>query len=304
MMTTIDGRAARAARQHGLLTRAQAVGLGYSGSAIDRRVRDGQWHRVAYSVYRLGGTPMQWNDKVHAICLATGGVASHRTAAVLLGADVIRPGRVEVTVPRGRRFARADARVHQSIDFDRIRVTHRDGIPVTCSDRLAVDLGAVVPFGLYAETMQQLLDAKAISWPALVDALLTYACPGRRGIAALRKLVAAHLAGEADGSALERALARRIRASSLPPPEREVEIHDEIGFIARVDFAYPKVKLAIELDSKKYHLNERAFEEDRRKRNRLKLAGWIVLEFTWQMVMRDPDRVLAQIGEALRQRAA
>ena len=90
-----------------------------------------------------------------------------------------------------------------------------------------------------------------------------------------------------------------MRRSDLPPPEPQVAIYDHRGFVAQVDYAYPQHKVAIELDSKRWHLNGVSFEEDRRKRNRLKAAGWTVLELTWHAIFTDPRAVIALIGEVL-----
>ena len=51
------------------------------------------------------------------------------------------------------------------------------------------------------------------------------------------------------------------------------------GFIARVDFAYPELRLAIE-DDGLWHAERRAFLDDRRRLNRLDAAGWVVLHVT------------------------
>ena len=118
----------------------------------------------------------------------------------------------------------------------------------------------------------------------------------------MRQLVSSRLGDDVDESTLERAWYRLYRSSTLPRPVRQLKIYDDVGFVARVDIAYPQAKIAIELDSKQFHLTVEAFEADRRKRNRLELAGWMVLAFTWEAVMRNPALVLAQIEQALASR--
>src|SRR5690606_2475630 len=82
-----DRLAQLARRQRALLTRAQATSVGYSAAMVRSRLRSGRWQEVAPDVFLLAGAPMDWPTHVLAACLATGGVASHRTAAVLLGVD-------------------------------------------------------------------------------------------------------------------------------------------------------------------------------------------------------------------------
>ena len=80
------------ARQHGLITRAQA---GHDHVLIRHRLAIGRWLRVAPGVYRLAGVPVTWKQRALAACLDAGSAAviSHRSAAVLFG--VSHPGAQE-----------------------------------------------------------------------------------------------------------------------------------------------------------------------------------------------------------------
>lgn len=232
-------------------------------------------------MYVIGGVPITWRTKVLAACLTTGGVASHRSAAVLHGLDRFREGRPEISVPVRSRFEGVSARVHQSSDLDRFRAMRIDHIPVTPLPRMAVDLGVVVPFTTYCTTVEAIIGDGRVSWEQLARALMVHARPGRAGVGALRRFLEARMGDELDATVLERAFFSLYRTASLPIPQRQVSIYDEDGFIARVDFAYPDAKVVIELDSLRHHVGSANFEADRMKRNRLVAAGWTVLELTW-----------------------
>ena len=62
-------------------------------------------------------------------------------------------------------------------------------------------------------------------------------------------------------------------------------------------------RLAIELDSVRYHLNHQSFRDDPRRRNRLTVLGWTVLNFTWADYLDDPaglcSTVRATLGKLL-----
>ena len=91
----------------------------------------------------------------------------------------------------------------------------------------------------------------------------------------------------------------------LPRPVFEHRIVGEDGsLIAQVDLAYPAERLAIELDSVRWHLNVKSFVEDPRRRNATQLAGWTVLSFTWDDYAKRPNALCAAVARALRQRAA
>lgn len=73
---------------------------------------------------------------------------------------------------------------------------------------------------------------------------------------------------------------------------------------ARIDFAWPACRLAVEVDGRAFHSGDEAFENDRDRRNDLEAAGWMVLNVTWKALTRAPDSVVRRIRAALGQRRA
>ena len=57
-----------------------------------------------------------------------------------------------------------------------------------------------------------------------------------------------------------------------------------------VDFAFPDIKLAVEIDGFGWHRDIQAFQHDRRRRNALVTSGWTVLNFTWADLLERPTR--------------
>ena len=81
--------------------------------------------------------------------------------------------------------------------------------------------------------------------------------------------------------------------SALPPPAGQFTIVDGRRFVARVDFAWPDRKVALEYDGL-WHADRRAFLDDRRRLNRLTSAGWLVVHVTVDD-LRHPERLLPRI---------
>ena len=82
----------------------------------------------------------------------------------------------------------------------------------------------------------------------------------------------------------------------------EYRICNEWGaLILQVDIAFPSHRIAVELDSIRFHLGRHEFERDRRLRNELRRLGWVVLEVTWKAWTSDPAAVIRQIRGALEQ---
>lgn len=55
----------------------------------------------------------------------------------------------------------------------------------------------------------------------------------------------------------------------------------------------------MELDGKAFHLAAADWERDLARQNELMMPGRIVLRFTWRMLTGEPDRVAAQMRQAL-----
>lgn len=140
--------AVTARRQHGLVTRSQALEVISAGS-LERRVRARRLEPVRRGVYRVGGAPETWEQHLLAVCLAAGPTAraSFRAAAALHRLDGFAPDVLEVTV-FGDRAAEIDGvAIHESTIFDLRHFAEVDGVPTTSMARTLCDLTAVVPTG-------------------------------------------------------------------------------------------------------------------------------------------------------------
>jgi very-short-patch-repair endonuclease len=296
--------AALARRQHGLFTTAQARAAGLSADQIAHRARTGRWNAIETGLWVMGGVRFTWHARVMGACLVTGGAASHRTAAVLHGVGTGREGRPDITVVRRRRVHRSSARVRQSTDLTDADITAVKGIPVTTPARLAIDLGADLPYHLYENAVDDLLARRLLTWDQMATALARLGRRGRPGSAAARRLLLERAGQEVPTSVLERLFLNVVRERALPQPVAQFEIHDAQGFVARVDFAWPAARVAVELDGRRHHIGADVFEADRWKRNRLQLVGWEVLAYTWAHVLDRPGAVAAQITTSLRRACA
>ena len=82
-------------------------------------------------------------------------------------------------------------------------------------------------------------------------------------------------------------------------PVAQHRVLDRHGrFVARVDFAWPELKVAVEYDGS-WHAESGQFGRDRRRLNRLREAGWTIV-FVTAADLHDPERLLAMIRSALR----
>ena len=297
---TPHAKAARvASRQHGVVTFDQARQAGLTPRQVDHAVSTGRWTRMGRGVFHVAGAPRTWRSELMGTCLAADAVASHRSAAVLLDLPGFRLGTPEVTVPRGRHSSWQGTRVHEIGDLDLASIRRVDGIPVTGAARTILDLGAVVSEQRVEEAMFHALDRRLTTWDELASVLVLHACRGRTGVGPLRRVIEHNTKKGVPQSRLEVLYLRLVDEGGLPAPARQIEVRDREGFIARVDAGYPNVRLLVELDGRSVHARRLAFDADAQKRNRLRLAGWNLLVFTWKAMLRQPRLVLDQTRRGL-----
>lgn len=90
--------------------------------------------------------------------------------------------------------------------------------------------------------------------------------------------------------------------ADLPPPVPQYEIRVDGEFVARVDFAWPDLKVAVEYDGV-WHADTGQLVRDRERLNRLQAAGWYVHHVTFRD-MHNVERTIAEIRRVLASRNA
>lgn len=100
-------------------------------------------------------------------------------------------------------------------------------------------------------------------------------------------------------SRLEALVLQILRRRKLPRPILQYHVIEAGIPIARLDFAYPELRLGIEADGYRWHSGVQRWGEDIQRENRLKLLGWTLLHFSWADVTKRPELVASQIRRAL-----
>lgn len=288
--------AAIAVRQHGLISRDQALRVLGEGRTRHWRVT-GRLEAVRPGVYRLPGAPPTWQQGLLGAVLAAGpgAVASHRSAAALHGL-VDRVGPPELTAPSPRWVRLPGVRAHRTNclpDHHRVVVT---AVPVTSLARTVLDMSAVVP----PERLGQLLDHAHRVRPTLVSELETcldeVKARGRRRTAVMREILALrHEDDRPGGSNWEVARVRDLRAAELGllVQQHKVTVRGRVYYL---DAAYPIEMVAVEFDTFHTHGARSSFDRDRRRDADLQLLGWLVLRATSTMTTLE---ILTMVRDAL-----
>jgi hypothetical protein len=120
----------------------------------------------------------------------------------------------------------------------------------------------------------------------------------RRGPGVLRALLREVAEPGLTEGELEELLLALIRDAGLPLPAVNAWITGH-GWACRADFLWRRERLVVEPDGRAFHMNRRAFEHDRVRDERLTLAGYTIVRFTWRQVVREPHTVAATLAGLL-----
>ena len=289
-------------RQYGCFTRAQARAVGLSASSVDRRVRSGEWLAVDHGVYRTALAPTTWHQRVLAACLAGPAVASHRSAAALWDAPGFDLSTVEVTARRHRRRTSPDVIWHESHHLDDRDVETVEGIPVTNPLRTLIDLGSVLDTRGLTLVLDDLLRRQLVTTGAGLRRLDELGLK-RRGSSRVRRVLEQRISDDPiPESVLESEFDLLVRELGLPAPARQVVVHDDDGFVGRLDYAYSDLKIDIEIDGARWHSAPDARLRDAARDARLLRLGWIVLRFGASDIRHRPAWVAERIRLAIFER--
>lgn len=205
------------------------------------------------------------------------------------------PTKPQVALPRNRKVAtgvrrRFDVRIRDVPSSD------RDDGWVTSRVRTALDCASLLPPDEAVAVLDSALREGAVDR----DELLLAAA----GLAPLYRSKVERLIRFADPDAANpfESVLRWI-VSDIPGLDvrPQVRITDDDGQIGIVDLADEQLRIVIEADSFQWHGSREALERDCIRYNRLIAEGWLVLRFSWDQVMRHPERVRELVRRTLLQ---
>jgi Protein of unknown function (DUF559)/Transcriptional regulator, AbiEi antitoxin len=283
-----------ATEQGGPISREQLLALGVSPAAIKSWLRSGRLHCYLRGVYLLGHEAITVKGRMLAPVLSYGDGAalSHRSAGQWRGFHRTARRDVDVTVPGRSKRGQDGVDLHLVRSLDPRDVTEHEGVPITTIPRTLLDLAEVVSKQRLKRAIEE-LDRQRLFDAVELDELLKRS-PGRHGLKPLRELLADFIYDELSREELEALFFDFCVERALPVPTMNVPI---LGYT--VDAHWPGTNLIVELDSRAFHLNPKAFEEDRRRDAALLLAGYRVLRITYRQLTREPDRVAQTIRTLL-----
>ena len=285
-------------RQHNVVSRQQVLSGGVSRHAIAHRIRPGgPWHPMLPGVYQtVTGTPTQVQRETAAVLYAgprsiiTGGAALRHHRLPAPQSEVI-----DLLVPVGTQ--------RQSVSFVRLHRTSR--LPAMAYGpqhrAYAVPARAAADAALW---LTDLREARAViagavqsrsCWAGEIAAELD-AGPTRDS-ALLRKVLAE--VSEGIRSAPEAELRDLIKKARIPLPMFNPRLYLANGtFLGCPDAWWPEAGLAIEIDSRRWHMNPEDWEHTMDRHARLGEHAIVTLHFTPHKLRAEQALVITKLRNA------
>jgi hypothetical protein len=285
-------------RQLDVITRQQALAVGVTRHALGHRLRPGgPWRSLLPGVYMaVTGAPTTLQQEMAALLYA--GSGSVITGPAALRCHHIRgnlPDLVDVLIPAARK--RRDAafvRLHRTTRMPK-RIWELGPVRYAPAPRAVADA---------VRDLSSLRDVRAV----VADAV-------QRGRCTVQDLVAELTAGPnagsvlfrealtdvADGirSAAEGDLKDLLARSGLPMPLFNPSVYDGDTFIAKPDAWWPELGIAVEVDSREWHMSPEDHAKTLARGRRVGKRQIIVLRFTPKQIRSEPVQVITDIRDAL-----
>ncbi|HET6816825.1 MAG TPA: type IV toxin-antitoxin system AbiEi family antitoxin domain-containing protein [Mycobacteriales bacterium] len=292
---SLDVARAAARSTGGVLTTRQLAVAGINRHRIRSLIRRGTLARLARGVYVIGDEVLPDPARVAAVF---DGVLSYESMLAWMNVDLpVPPSAVHVTVPRDRKRTKAAEPGVQCYRAPISQVCESRGVRMLPPTRVAVDIAR----------------NRALAYAvAVVDAMM------RAGLIGLHEFRAAAAAAHGPGSKQVRLVARLVdpKAESvlesycrvllwqhgLLPERTQYNLqHPRTGWVGRLDFAWPSLRIAVEADG--YATHRDRYRKDRRRWTAINRAGWLLAVVTWEDVVHDPDYVVQAVRDLFTARA-
>jgi hypothetical protein len=287
------------ASQRGVLSRAQALASVTTSHGVQHRLRPGgPWQRLLPGVY-LTSTGQPTREQLQVAALLYAGPQSLITGPTALAFHGIRgasAAAVDVLVPASRSVtSRSFVVIHRTRRMPR-QWANDLAVRYVLSARAIADT---------VRTLERLSDARTVVASGVQQGRCTVreladelADRHDAGDALFRGVLAEVAAG--IRSAPEAELRELIMSSGLPAPLYNPDLYLNGKFLARPDAWWPEAGVAVEVDSKEWHLLPGDWERTLQRDRRMIAAGIFVIHVTPSELRTESVQIVEDIAAALK----
>jgi len=226
--------------------------------------------------------------------------ASGPTAGALSKFDGYRLQRpFHAVVGRGHNYQRVGHVIHTTHSLPLIDCETTDGIRITSPTRTLIDLAASATSPQLTAALDGALRDQLTTESFLHQRIVALRGKGRYGIPLLLQVIEGLEVTRGAHSWLEREFLRLVTDAGLSKPTPQQVLGKRSGKLIRVDFRFPGTRLVIEVLGYRYHRTALQMSIDAERTNQLTMAGYLVMQFTYEHIVNRPGWVVGQVATAL-----
>jgi predicted transcriptional regulator of viral defense system len=269
---------------HGVITVATMVELGCPRRTAYDMVERGELAVVLPGVLRSATWPAGDEQLMAAACARYPDAAVGFTSAARWWElrRFPRPRQMHLLLPHGHSPDIPGVVTHRSRRIDAVDVVRiPGGIRVTSPARTLFDCADLVGPRVTASALEQLIDRGHGTFATHLATFTRLAHGRRPGTRTMRRVLGSRPSWRAAmQSDLEVRVLDAITTAGLPQPTTQHNLRLGRSERIRIDFAWPDLKLALEVDHPFWHAGAEEAHRDKRRDRRLLALGWHVVRIT------------------------
>lgn len=289
------------AAHHGVVTHAQFLAMGASPATVADLCRRGEITRIAAGVYCSAHYPVGDEQRMVATCShTTTSMIGFTTACRLWNLRGMPKTGLHALVPHGSTPTVDGVIVHRCRRIDPVDVVERaDGIRLTSPPRSLFDAADMVGPRVCTSALEQVLD-QYCTFGTITDTLIRLGHPRRPGTRTMTRVIRNRPSWRAAlQSDLEVVVLAEIERQQLPAPVTQYPLTLPTGAPAILDFAWPEVKVALEVDHPVWHAGADPSHRDKHRDRKAATIGWQTVRVTDLDVSGSLAAAIADVAEIL-----
>ena len=292
---------------NGVIDRPTLLGFGLSTRTIKRMVRVGDLVPILPGVYRSSQFELGRLQIMTAICLRNpAAIIAFVTAGSLHGIRKMTRPTIHVLVPHGHSPVMQGVVVHRCRDVaDSDIVVRPDGIRLTSVARTLFDSSWLLDHDDATSALEQCLDKQWVTLQEMFEITERLAKRRRPGSKQMRRILVSRPAWRAAvQSDLEHLIVTALRRAGLPEAVTQHWVTLPNGDPIRLDVAWPRLLLALEIDHPFWHDYSAGVRRDKRRDRKAATLGWQTIRVEEADIANDLTDVIEDIRAVLGLRAA
>jgi very-short-patch-repair endonuclease len=286
----------------GIISAAMLVELGCCDRNIGQMVDRRELITMLPGVFRSAQWPCYREQILGAVCARnSAAMIGFTTAGQLWDLRRMTDPMIHALVPHGRSPEMEGVVVHRCRRIDPVDIVQRpDGIRLTSPPRTLFDSADMIGSEATTSVLEQLLNEHRLTFGTITDTLQRLYHPHRPGSRTMLAVIGARPAWRAAlQSDLEVRVLEEMSRQSLPAPVTQFPMSLPDGRDIAIDFAWPGMKLAIEVDHPAWHAGAADSHADKGRDRKLATIGWTSARITDVDVNGGLRDAVADVGRIL-----